>query len=66
MAQGHISLSELGRNIRTNVRSTTNHRHGRVDGDGGARTRVVVLHPFFNFLIDTPMVHIFKLIDLSL
>jgi hypothetical protein len=32
---------------------------------GGARARVAVLHPFLNFSIDAPMVHLFKLIDLS-
>jgi hypothetical protein len=31
-----------------------------------ARARVAVLHPFLNLSIDTPMVHLFKLIDLSL
>jgi len=30
-----------------------------------ARARVAVLHPFLNFSIDAPMVHLFKLIDLS-
>jgi hypothetical protein len=28
--------------------------------------RLVVLHPFLNFSIDAPMVHLFKLIDLFL
>jgi hypothetical protein len=28
--------------------------------------RVAVIHPFFNFSIDAPMIYIFKLIDLSL
>jgi hypothetical protein len=31
-----------------------------------ARARVAVLHPFLSFSIDTPMVHLFKLIELSL
>jgi hypothetical protein len=30
-----------------------------------ARARVAVLHLFLNFSIDAPMVHLFKLIDLS-
>jgi hypothetical protein len=38
-------------------------RHGR--RRRRARARVAVLHPFLNFSIDAPMVHLFKLIDLS-
>jgi hypothetical protein len=30
------------------------------------RARVAVLHHFLNFSIDAPMIHLFKLIDLSL
>jgi hypothetical protein len=41
------------------------HGHGPAGGGGGARARVAVLHPFLNFSIDAPMVHLFKLIDLS-
>jgi hypothetical protein len=40
--------------------------HGPAGGGGGrARARVAVLHLFLNFSIDAPMVHLFKLIDLS-
>ena len=52
-------LPSLGRNIRTKVRSTT-ARSGR------RPVRVAVLHPFLSFSIDAPMVHLFKLIELSL
>jgi hypothetical protein len=59
------------RNIRTKVRSTTSHEHGTARHGTArrrrrrARARVAVLHPFLNFSIDAPMVHLFKLIDLS-
>ena len=42
------------------------HGHGPAGGGGGARARVAVLHPFLNFSIDAPMVHLFKLIELFL
>jgi hypothetical protein len=35
-------------------------------GPADARVRVAVLHPFLSFSIDAPMVHLFKLIELSL
>jgi hypothetical protein len=44
---------------RSDLPRATSHGHG------GARARVAVLHPFLNFSIDAPMVHLFKLIDLS-
>jgi hypothetical protein len=55
-------ITPFERNIRTKVRSTTSHGPS---GGGGARARVAILHPFLNFSIDAPMVHLFKLIDLS-
>jgi hypothetical protein len=53
----------LGRNIRTKVRSTTATASARLSR---RRTRVAVLHPFLNFSIDAPIVHLFKLSELSL
>jgi hypothetical protein len=59
---GHHSrqnVQPLGRNIQTKVRPTTARPDRR-------RARVAVLHPFLSFSIDAPMVHLFKLIELSL
>jgi hypothetical protein len=42
------------------------HGHGHGPTRLVARVRVAVLHHFLNFSIDAPMVHLFKLIDLSL
>jgi hypothetical protein len=53
----------LGRNIWTKVRSTTVTAMAR---PAAGRARVAVLHPFLNLSIDAPMVHLFKLIELSL
>jgi hypothetical protein len=52
----------LGRNIRTKVQSTT----ATTMAWPAARVHVAVLHPFLCFSIDVPMVHLFKLIELSL
>jgi hypothetical protein len=62
---GHYSrqnAQSLERNIRTKVQSTTSHDLAwpAVHAHDWA-----VLHPFLNFSIDTPMVHLSKLIDLS-
>jgi hypothetical protein len=59
------NMQLLGRNIRTKVRSTTTSASA-IARSGQQRTRVTVLHPFLNFSIDAQMVHLFKLIDLSL
>jgi hypothetical protein len=64
LMDGHHSrqnVQPLGRNIRTKVRSTTDTT--RPDQ---WRARVTVLHLFLSFSIDAPMVHLFKLIELSL
>jgi hypothetical protein len=52
----------LRRNIRTKVRSTTATASARPT----ARARVAILHPFLSFSIDAPIVHLFKLSELSL
>jgi hypothetical protein len=39
------------------------HGHGPT---AAADARVAVIHPFLNFSIDAPMIHLFNLIDLSL
>jgi hypothetical protein len=61
---GHHSwqnVQPLGRNIWTKIESTT----ATAQPDRW-RARVAVLHPFLSFSIDTPKIHLFKLIELSL
>jgi hypothetical protein len=55
--------AERVRNIQTKVRSTMVSASIRPDR---RRARVAVLHPFLSFSIATPMVHLFKLSELSL
>jgi hypothetical protein len=62
---GHYSrqnAKSLERNIRTKVRLTTSHGLTR---PAAPAHDWAVLHLFLNFSIDTPMVHLSKLIDLS-
>jgi hypothetical protein len=40
------------------------HSHG--PAQSAAHARLIVFHPFLSFSVDTPMVHLFKLIELSL
>jgi hypothetical protein len=65
---GHYSRQNaqpLGRHIWTKVWSTTSYDLVLDLARPAARAHVVVLHLFINSSIDTPMVHLFKLIDLS-
>jgi hypothetical protein len=55
------NAQQLGRNIQTKVRSIT-----ATTRPGEWHARVAVLLPFLSFSIDAPMVHLFKLIELSL
>jgi hypothetical protein len=60
------TVNTLGK-MRNRLKGIFEPGHGHDhDPTAAAGACVAVLHPFLNFSIDAPMIHLFKLIDLSL